>query len=500
MNDNIRFFPPKFKNSYRNWMENIKDWCISRQLWWGHRIPAWYAPNGEIAVAKTEEEALAIFQVAQPDLTLAEIKQDPDVLDTWFSSWLWPISVFDGFYSEEEVGYYYPTNDLVTAPEIMFFWVARMIIAGYEYRGELPFRNVYYTGIVRDKQGRKMSKSLGNSPDPLELMKVYGADGVRVGMLLSSPAGNDLLFDEGLCEQGRNFANKIWNAFRLVDSWKEKCTTEGVSSEAAKVAVQWMENRLDMVLNQLNDDYDKFRINEALMNTYKLVWDDFCAWYLEMAKPPYGTSIHQETLNATTRIFEKLLQVLHPFMPFITEEIWGHLAHREPGTGSICVAPWPQTKAVNETMQQNFEHFAEVVNNVRNIRKSNQIANKDAVELLVIANENHDKSFDGALQHLCNVSALQYVHEKVSGAFGFIVGGNEYFVPFTANVDVEAERKKLQDDLDYTRGFLSSVEAKLNNEKFANNAPPQVLEGERKKQSDALSKIKMLEEKLATLN
>jgi valyl-tRNA synthetase len=500
MNDTIRFFPPKFKNSYRNWMENIKDWCISRQLWWGHRIPAWYAPNGEIAVAKTEQEALAIFHSTQPDLTLAEIKQDPDVLDTWFSSWLWPISVFDGFYSEEEVGYYYPTNDLVTAPEIMFFWVARMIIAGYEYRGELPFRNVYYTGIVRDKQGRKMSKSLGNSPDPLELMKIYGADGVRVGMLLSSPAGNDLLFDEGLCEQGRNFANKIWNAFRLVDSWKEKSTSDGVPSEAAKIAVRWMENRLDMVLNQLNDDYDKFRINEALMNTYKLVWDDFCAWYLEMVKPPYGTHIHQVTLNATTGIFEKLLQVLHPFMPFISEEIWGHLAPREPGVGSICIAPWPQPKSVNETMQNDFEHFAEVVNNVRNIRKSNQIPNKDAVELMVIANENHDKSFDGALMHLCNISSIHYVVEKVSGAFGFISGGNEYFVPFTANVDVEAERKKLQDELDYTRGFLSSVESKLNNEKFANNAPPQVLEGERKKQSDALSKIKMLEEKLATLN
>jgi valyl-tRNA synthetase len=499
MNDNIRFFPPKFKNSYRNWMENIKDWCISRQLWWGHRIPAWYAPNGEIAVAKTEAEALTILQNTQPNLTAADIQQDPDVLDTWFSSWLWPISVFDGFYTEDEVKYYYPTNDLVTAPEIMFFWVARMIIAGYEYRGELPFRNVYYTGIVRDKQGRKMSKSLGNSPDPLELMKVYGADGVRVGMLLSSPAGNDLLFDESLCEQGRNFANKIWNAFRLVNSWKEKTTSEGAPSEAATIAVKWMENRIAQVITELNDDYDKFRINEALMTTYKLIWDDFCSWFLEMAKPPYGQSIHTQTLEATIALFEQLLKVLHPFMPFITEEIWGHLAEREPGKGSICMATWPAPKAFDENVQNGFDRFADVVNNVRNIRKQNQIANKEAIDLLILSNQKVDQTFDGAISHLCNLNSIQYVSEKVNGAFSFMVNANEYFVPFTANVDVEAERSKMQEELTYTQGFLKSVEAKLNNEKFANNAPAAVLEGERKKQADALGKIKMLEEKLASL-
>ncbi len=499
MNDTIRFFPPKFKNSYRNWMENIKDWCISRQLWWGHRIPAWYAPNGEIAVAKTETEALELLQKSQPQLTAADIQQDPDVLDTWFSSWLWPISVFDGFYSEDEIKYYYPTNDLVTAPEIMFFWVARMIIAGYEYRGELPFRNVYYTGIVRDKQGRKMSKSLGNSPDPLELMKIYGADGVRVGMLLSSPAGNDLLFDESLCEQGRNFANKIWNAFRLVHSWKEKTTDEGQPSEAAAIAVKWMENRMAQVVVELNDDYDKFRINEALMTTYKLIWDDFCSWFLEMVKPPYGQSIHTQTLSATIQLFEQLLKVLHPFMPFISEEIWSHLAERTPGKGSICVASWPVPAKVDVRLQSAFERFAEVVNNVRNIRKQNQIANKEAIDLLILEHQAADKTFDDAIRHLCNLRSIQYVGEKVSGAFSFIVEGNEYFVPFTANVDVAAERTKMQDELEYIQGFLKSVEAKLNNEKFTNNAPAQVLEAERKKQADALSKIKMLEEKMASL-
>lgn len=500
MNDNIRFFPPKFKNSYRNWMENVKDWCISRQLWWGHQIPAWYDSEGDFVVAKTEAEAIAAFAAKNKSYTATDIKQDPDVLDTWFSSWLWPISVFDGFYTEDEVKYYYPTNDLVTAPEIMFFWVARMIIAGYEYRGELPFRNVYYTGIVRDKQGRKMSKSLGNSPDPIELMKVYGADGVRVGMLLSSPAGNDLLFDEGLCEQGRNFANKIWNAFRLVHSWGEKVDPSLPQPESARIAVEWMQSKFNASLAELNDDYAKFRISEALMTTYKLVWDDFCAWFLEMAKPAYGSGIDSKTYQDTIVIFENLLKVLHPFMPFLTEEIWQYLREREAGKGSICVAPWPSVEKTNETLLSDFNAFTDTVIGIRTIRKDNNIANKESIVLRVKKSGTTSMAFDAAIKHLCNLSAIEYVEEKQNGAFTFIANGNEYFIPFTANVDIEAERKKIEEDLDYTRGFLKSVEAKLNNEKFTSKAPAAVLEGERKKQSDALSKIAMLEEKLASLN
>ncbi len=500
MNDNIRFFPPKFKNSYRNWMENVKDWCISRQLWWGHRIPAWFAPDGSFEVAKTEAEALSQFTAKGKNYTAADLKQDPDVLDTWFSSWLWPISVFDGFYTKEEVDYYYPTNDLVTAPEIMFFWVARMIIAGYEYRGELPFRNVYYTGIVRDKQGRKMSKSLGNSPDPLDLIKTYGADGVRVGMLLSSPAGNDLLFDESLCEQGRNFANKIWNAFRLVNSWGEKVDDKLAQPESAKVAVEWMQSRYNTVLTSLNDDYDKFRINEALMSTYKLVWDDFCAWYLEMAKPAYGESMDAKTYQASVEIFEKLLKVLHPFMPFLTEEIWHYIRKREEGKGSICVASWPDVSYRNDTLEKEFETFSQAVIGIRNIRKDNNIANKEKLELKVKKNQAYNNSFDAALKHLCNLSAISFIDEKENNAFSYAVNGNEYFVPFTGEVDIEGEKKKINEELEYTRGFLKSVEAKLNNEKFTSKAPAAVLEGEHKKQSDALGKIKLLEEKLNSLN
>jgi valyl-tRNA synthetase len=499
MDDTIHFHPSKFKNSYRNWMENIKDWCISRQLWWGHRIPAWYATDGSFEVAKTQEEALAQFQAKNPSITAADIQQDPDVLDTWFSSWLWPISVFDGFYNEEEVNYYYPTQDLVTAPEIMFFWVARMIIAGYEYRGTFPFENVYYTGIVRDKQGRKMSKSLGNSPDPLDLMATHGADGVRVGMLFSSPAGNDLLFDEGLCEQGRNFSNKIWNAFRLVKGWEEKIDTTKQSPESAVNAVAWMNSRFQSVLKELNDDYDKFRINEALMRSYKLVWDDFCAWYLEMVKPPYGESIDPHTYAATVQVFENILKVLHPFMPFLTEEIWHYLGEREPGKGSICVAQWPEEEPHDTTIQKRFERFSEVMIGLRTIRKDNNIPQKEKLELHCIAPQ-ADTSFDANLVQLGNLSNIHYTQEKPSNCFTFMVQGAEFFVPFTANVDVEGERKKLLEELDYTKGFLKSVEVKLTNEKFVNNAPAAVLESERKKQSDAVTKIKLLEEKLTSLN
>ncbi|MFN8775707.1 MAG: valine--tRNA ligase [Flavobacteriales bacterium] len=500
MDDTIRFFPPKFKNSYRNWMENIKDWCISRQLWWGHRIPAWYGPGGSFVVAKTESEALEEFSKQHPGITAGQIRQDSDVLDTWFSSWLWPISVFDGFYTEEEVRYYYPTNDLVTAPEIMFFWVARMIIAGYEYRGEMPFRNVYYTGIVRDKQGRKMSKSLGNSPDPIDLMQQFGADGVRVGMLLSSPAGNDLLFDEGLCEQGRNFANKIWNAFRLVKGWEERVDPVLAQPESARVAVAWIRGRLHATLAELNDDYDKFRISEALMRTYKLVWDDFCAWYLEMVKPPFGQGIDSITYASTVEMLENILKLLHPFMPFLTEEIWHYLREREPGKGSICVASWPQEEPSDASLLRAFDNFSQVVAAVRTIRKDNAIPNKDSVRLLVRSQSERNTQFDPLLIHLCNLEAIEPVAEKPTNTFSFIENGVEYFIPFSGDVDVEAEKKKLTQELDYARGFLRSVESKLSNERFVNNAPAQVLETERKKQSDAHARIAMLEEKLAGLS
>jgi valyl-tRNA synthetase len=499
MNDDIKFFPPKFKNSYRNWMENIKDWCISRQLWWGHRIPAWYAPDGQFEVAKTKDEALQQFSLKGVAVDANSIRQEEDVLDTWFSSWLWPISVFDGFYSDEEVNYYYPTNDLVTAPEIMFFWVARMIIAGYEYRNDLPFRNVYYTGIVRDKQGRKMSKSLGNSPDPLDLIKKFGADGVRVGMLLSSPAGNDLLFDESLCEQGRNFANKIWNAFRLVKGWEEKIDRNLSQSPAAKTAVDWMNSKFNHTLITLNDDYDKFRINEALMTTYKLVWDDFCAWYLEMVKPPFGNGMDVTTYEASVEILERLLGVLHPFMPFLSEEIWHYLKPREKGS-SICVAQWPATGKVDNGILLSFEKMSEVVIGIRNLRKEKNIPNKESVNLIVRANQESDKQFNPVIQHLCNIQSITYSSEKPTGCFSFVTAAAEYFIPFTQQIDVEEEKKKIEAELNYVRGFLKSVESKLNNERFVNNAPPAVLESERKKQSDSLAKIQMMEEQLKALN
>jgi valyl-tRNA synthetase len=499
MNDDIKFFPPKFKNSYRNWMENIKDWCISRQLWWGHRIPAWYAADGSFVVAKTQEEALNQFKAQGIVADANSIRQDEDVLDTWFSSWLWPISVFDGFYKQDEIDYYYPTNDLVTAPEIMFFWVARMIIAGYEYKGDLPFRNVYYTGIVRDKQGRKMSKSLGNSPDPIDLMKLYGADGVRVGMLLSSPAGNDLLFDEGLCEQGRNFANKIWNAFRLVNSWESKVQPDAVQSPAAAIAVRWMQSRFNTVLTQLNEDYDKFRINEALMNTYKLVWDDFCSWYLEMVKPPFGSAMDRSTYEASVEILENLLKVLHPFMPFLTEEIWQYLRPREEGKGSICVSQWPTAGAIDDGLTKQFDTFSEVVIGIRNIRKEKNIPNKEKIKLLVKTGQSTDTPFDAVIMHLCNIDSIDYVQEKPSSCYSFVMTGAEYFVPFTDNVDVEAERSKIEQEIAYLQGFLKSVDAKLNNERFVSKAPADVLEIERKKQKDTLAKISVLEEQLASL-
>ena len=497
MNDNIHFFPPKFKNAYRHWMENIKDWCISRQLWWGHRIPAWYSEVGKWVVAKTEEEARLKMKELYPDYQ-GSILQDPDVLDTWFSSWLWPISVFDGFYTKEEVDYYYPTTDLVTAPEIMFFWVARMIIAGYEYKGDLPFKNVYYTGIVRDKQGRKMSKSLGNSPDPLELMEQFGADGVRVGMLLSSPAGNDLLFDEGLCEQGRNFTNKIWNAFRLIKGWEQNIT-DIATRPSALVAVQWMNAQLNETIQKLNDDYTKFRMNEALMTTYKLIWDDFCSWYLEMVKPPYGEGMDKETYHATLEIFDKILRLLHPFMPFLTEEIWQTIQIRSEKE-TICLSAWPVAQEADKKWLDAFDEFSEIIIGIRNIRKENQIANKEKLMLNCLQSQGDRHLFHPVIEHLGNIEETIFLNEKPTQCYSFIVKGKEYFIPFTENFDVEAEKAKLVEEIKYTEGFLALVQKKLSNEGFVAKAPPAVLESERKKQADAVAKIELLTEQLKSLN
>ena len=501
MNGNIQFHPDKFKNTYRHWMENVKDWCISRQLWWGHRIPAWYFGNGtnDYVVAKTAEEALVLAtERAGKTIELADLRQDEDVLDTWFSSWLWPISVFNGLTrpGNEEIKYYYPTNDLVTAPEIMFFWVARMVISGYEYLGDLPFKNVYYTGIVRDKLGRKMSKSLGNSPDPIELIEKYGADGVRVGILISSPAGNDLPFDSSQCEQGRNFTNKIWNAFRLVSSWEVRDIEQPKSSV---VAIEWFENRFQKVLVEINVLFDKFRISEALMAIYKLVWDDFCSWYLEMVKPGYEQPIDAKTLEATKSFFENLLKVLHPFTPFVAEELWHALRERAEGD-DIIVAPWPTVKSFDAQNLKQFDLASEVITNIRNIRKSNNIATKVKLELFIRKTQTIETGFDSIIVKMGNLSVLEYVQDKVANANSFIVAGNEYFIPFGDTIDVEAEKAKISEELTYTKGFLKSVQSKLSNERFVAGAPEAVITNERKKEADALAKIALLEEKMASLN
>ena len=500
MNGTIKFHPDNLKNTYRHWMENINDWCISRQLWWGHRIPAWYYGKGEhdFVIAKTIEEAIvAANKKAGKTFTAADLKQDEDVLDTWFSSWLWPISSFNGLTqpNNEEINYYYPTNDLVTAPEIMFFWVARMIMAGYEYMGKAPFKNVYYTGIVRDKLGRKMSKSLGNSPDPLGLIDEYGADGVRVGILISSPAGNDLPFDTSQCEQGRNFSNKVWNAFRLVKSW----TVQDIEQpESSKKGIEWFENKYQATLHTINDHFDKFRISDALMSTYKLVWDDFCSWYLEIIKPGYQQPIDQATLDATIKFFENILKIMHPFTPFIAEEIWHLLDERAEGD-DIIIAEWPKAQAFNQANIDGFDKACEVISNIRNIRKENNIANKIAVELMVKANSEMDKSFDTVISKIGNLAKFEYVSEKVSNAFSFISKNNEYFVPFGEEIDVEAEVEKLKSELDYTKGFLASVQKKLSNERFVSGAPEQVVANEKNKEKDASEKIKILETKIAEL-
>lgn len=430
-------------------------------------------------------------------MTMDALHQDEDVMDTWFSSWLWPIQVFDGLKTEEEVSYYYPTADLVTAPEIMFFWVARMIIAGYEYRGEAPFKNVYYTGIVRDEQGRKMSKSLGNSPDPIELMEKYGADGVRVGMLLTSPAGNDLPFDEKLCEQGRNFANKIWNAFRLTQGWELDESRPQTASSA--VAVEWMESRIQEVVEELEGQFAEFRLSEALMTTYRLVWDDFCSWYLELIKPPYGEPIDRKTMDATVTIFEDLLKLLHPFMPFLTEEIWHWIRERSNPNEAICLAAWPAQKAKNTDLLQEFVPFQQAVSEIRTIRKNNQIPQREALALNIQEGADYPLALESALIKLTNLSGVQRVDSKVPNAFGFVVGTTSFFVPFGAAVDVDAEKAKIQKELDHLSGFLKSVRGKLSNERFVQNAPDNVVALERKKESDALAKLEVLQTKLAEL-
>lgn len=498
MNDTIQFHPEKFKNSYRNWMENIKDWCISRQLWWGHQIPAYYygTRKDDFVVAKSLEEAIekATAKTGR-NITAEDLKQDEDVLDTWFSSWLWPMSVFNGFKEGDdgkELDYYYPTNDLVTAPEIMFFWVARMIMAGYEYKNEIPFKNVYYTGIVRDKLGRKMSKSLGNSPDPIGLIEKFGADGVRVGMLLSSPAGNDLPFDSAQCEQGRNFTNKVWNAFRLVSSWKVQDIEQ---PEYAKVAIDWFQSKFNKILTEINESYDKFRISEALMSTYKLVWDDFCSWYLEMVKPPYQQPIDSVTYQQTKSFFEDLLKLMHPFTPFISEEIW-HLIGQREDKDCIMVKEWPVVSEVNEDLLVEFNAAIDVISNIRTIRKEKNIANKIQLDFKAIDNEKGARTFDSVIAKIGNLSSYEYVDTKVDNAFSFLVKSNEYFIPFSEDIDVEAEIKKLKDELEYAQGSLKIVQKKLSNERFVNNAPEKVVALEKKKEADALAKIKVLEEKL----
>jgi valyl-tRNA synthetase len=498
LNGDIKFYPAKYVNLYRHWLENIKDWCISRQLWWGHQIPAYYLPEGGFVVAETPEEALrlAIEKTDNKNLTLKDLRQDDDALDTWFSSWLWPLSLFNGILDPDnaEFKYYYPTNDLITAPDIIFFWVARMIMAGEEYQNEVPFKNVYFTGIVRDKLGRKMSKSLGNSPDPIELIDKFGADGVRMGMMLSAPAGNDILFDETLCEQGRNFCNKIWNALRLVKGWN--VDENAAQPEAAKMAVKWFEARFNQVLAETNDNIDKYRLSDALMGIYKLTWDDFCSWYLEMVKAPQGQGIDPVTYAATIKFFENLMLLLHPFMPFITEEIWHAIAERKDGD-DIIIAQQPKLQAIDEQILKQFEFTQEVINNVRKVRSDKNIAFRDAIQLVVKGTANKD--FDCVIAKLCNVSEVSYVAEAPAGAFGFIVGSTEFFVPLTGSIDVEAEIKKLEEELKYAQGFLKSVEAKLSNERFVNGAPAAVVEKERKKKADAEAKIAVIEQQLAGL-
>jgi len=496
-NDTVKFHPAKFKNMYRHWMENIKDWNISRQLWWGHQIPAYYLPEGGFVVGETAEKALIEAQKINPNLKMEDLRQDEDCLDTWFSSWLWPISVFDGINQPDnkDINYYYPTNDLVTAPEIIFFWVARMIMSGYEYRQKPCFENVYFTGIVRDKQGRKMSKSLGNSPDPIELMEKYGADGVRMGMLLTSPAGNDLPFDEGLCEQGRNFNNKIWNAFRLVKGWEVSDSIE--QPESSKIAIGWFENILAKTIAELDDSFGKYRLSEALMAVYKLFWDEFSSWYLEMVKPAYQQPIDRKTYDATLGFFDSLLHLLHPFMPFITEELWQALSERKEGE-SIMVSAMPKETKFDSVFIDTFEKVKETIAGIRTVRLQKNIPNKEELSLEVTGE--YTPVFNSVIAKMGNLSSIKLVVEKDATAASFLVGTTEFSIPLGNNIDIEAEMKKLNEELKYLEGFLKSVSVKLSNEKFVANAKPEIVENERKKQADAESKIKTIKESIANMS
>jgi valyl-tRNA synthetase len=496
MSDDIKLHPPKFKNTYRHWMENIKDWCVSRQLWWGQRIPAFFYDGNKFVVAKNKDLALELAKKENPNITISDLHQDEDVLDTWFSSWLWPISVFDGIRNPEnkEIQYYYPTNDLITGPDILFFWVARMIISGYEYRNKPPFKDVYLTGLVRDKLGRKMSKSLGNSPDPIELMNKYGADGVRVGMLLCAPAGNDLPFDESLCEQGRNFSNKIWNAFRLIKGWE----INDIEQQQASIdGIKWFENKLYSTIKEIDISFSKYRISEALMLTYKLVWDDFCSQYLEIIKPEYKQPIDKKTYNKTILFLEDILKLLHPFMPFLSEEIWHLIDDRE---SDIIISQWPEAKRIDEQLVKDFNNTMEVVSGIRNIRKEKNIAKKEELDLFVISDKKTENNFDATIKKLGKLSSINYISKKVEHAFSFMVKANQYFVPLSDNFDKGAEIEKLNKDLNYTTGFLKIVEIKLSNKKFVENAPKNLVDNEKNKLKDAKEKIRILTEKINSLS
>jgi len=499
--EEIKFFPKRFENTYKHWLENITDWNISRQLWWGQQIPAYFYGNGknDFVVAENIQEAvrLARQETNNFNLQVSDLKQDEDVLDTWFSSWLWPMSVFGGILDtkNEEYNYYYPTNDLVTGPDIIFFWVARMIIAGYEYNGQKPFSNVYFTGIVRDKQRRKMSKSLGNSPDPLDLIEKFGADGVRCGLLLSASAGNDILFDEELCNQGKAFSNKIWNAFRLIKGWE---IADIPQPEHAKITVNWFENKFQQIVSQINKDFEKYRISEALMTIYKLIWDDFCSWFLEIIKPNYGQPIDTTTFESTITILENNLKLLHPFMPFITEEIWQHITERTP-ENALIIAEYPKENSFDTEIITGFEFTTQVISGIRTIRKEKNIPFKDTIDLKIINHEKSSNKFDSIVKKLGNIKNLEYITQNTEEALTFRVKSNEYFVPVSGNMDVATEIAKLKAELDYCKGFLVSVEKKLSNEKFVNSAPEQVIANERKKQTDTLAKITTLEQRIANL-
>ncbi len=499
--EEVKLYPSRFNNTYRHWLENIRDWNISRQLWWGQQIPAYYYGDGkeDFVVAETMAEALVLAQARtqNPNLTLADLTQDADALDTWFSSWLWPMAVFGGIMDpeNEDFKYYYPTNDLVTGPDILFFWVARMIIAGYEYTGKKPFTNVYLTGLVRDKQRRKMSKSLGNSPEPLELIEKFGADGVRVGLLLSASAGNDIMFDEELCNNGKAFGNKIWNAFRLIKGWE---VADIAQPESSKAAIAWYEAKLQQTLVTIEDHFEKYRLSDALMGIYKLVWDDFCSWFLEMIKPGYQQPIDRATFDKAIEMLEANLKLLHPFMPFLTEEIWQYIAERSPEQ-ALIVAEYPKLDAFDAQLIVDFEFAMEVIAGVRTIRKDKNIAMKDAVALKVVNNEQVSGYFDAVIVKLGNLSSLDYITDKIDGALTYRVKSNEYFIPVTGNIDIAAEIAKLTEELNYTQGFLRSVRGKLANEKFVAGAPPQVIDNERKKEADALAKIATIEQSLTSL-